>query len=292
MSMNGIIIQKWFKIYYELGIPAEMLDHNELIKAEPNINAKDCLGAAYSQEGHLNPFKFCFGFAQSARKNGAEFITNSPVSDFIKQNNRITGVKVGLTTYSADTIILATGAWSANLSEKLGERIPLSHTHAEAIVSEKIPSIINHHIGVSGFYDAVHGDKRLVTLGFGQHPSGSFVISNAIQPEQEIKLQSSNWGMPAITKSFLKIIPQLKAIRILRTWAAPSPFSSDHVPIIGKLPNHDNVFITAGFHLAIPTIPYFAEKFVESLLFSNELVSSFLEPFSINRFSQKEFAKG
>ena len=276
----------------DLGIPAEMLDHNELIKAEPNINAKDCLGAAYYQEGHLNPFKFCFGFAQSARKNGAEFITNSPVSDFIKQNNRITGIKVGLTTYSADTIILAIGAWSANLSEKLGERIPLSHTHAEAIVSEKIPRTINHHIGVSGFYDTVHGNQRSVTLGFWQHPSGSFVISNAIQPEQDIKLQSSNWGMPAIAKSFLKILPQLKSIRILRTWAAPSPFSSDHLPIIGKLPNHDNVFVTAGFHLAIPTIPYFAEKFVESLLFSDQLVSSFLEPFSINRFSQKEFAKG
>ncbi len=246
-----------------LGIHASMLDQSELKKLEPNINTNDCLGAAFSQEGHLNPFKFCFGFANSARKNGAEININAPVSGFIKQNNRITGVKVGLTTYFADTIIFATGAWSGYLAKKLGVHIPISHTHAEAIVSEKLPRIINHHIGVSGFYDAVHGDQRMITLGFGQHPSGSFVISNAIQPEQNINLQSSNWGMPAIAKSFLKIIPQLKAIRILRTWAAPSPFSSDHLPIIGKLPNHENVFIAAGFHLAIPTIPYFAEKFVE-----------------------------
>ena len=275
-----------------LGIHASMLDQSELNKLEPNINTKDCLGAAFSQEGHLNPFKFCFGFANSARKNGAEIIINAPVSGFIKQNNRISGVKVGQTTYSADTIILATGAWTGLLAENLDVHIPISHTHAEAIVSEKLPRIINHHIGVSGFYDAVHGDQRLVTLGFGQHQSGSFVISNAIQPEQKINLQSSNWGMPAIAKSFLKIIPQLKAIRVLRTWAAPSSFSSDHLPIIGKLPNHENVYITAGFHLAIPTIPYFAEKFVESLLFSNNLVSSFLEPFSINRFSQKVLTKG
>ena len=275
-----------------LGIHASMLDQSELIKLEPNINTNDCLGAAFSQEGHLNPFKFCFGFANSARKNGAEININAPVSGFIKQNNRISGVKVGLTTYFADTIIFATGAWSGYLAKKLGVHIPISHTHAEAIVSEKLPRIINHHIGVSGFYDAVHGDQRMITLGFGQHPSGSFVISNAIQPEQDINLQSSNWGMPAIAKSFLKIIPQLKAIRILRTWAAPSPFSSDHLPIIGKLPNHENVFIAAGFHLAIPTIPYFVEKFVETLLSSNHLDSSFLETFSLNRFKDIGLAQG
>ncbi len=280
------------QILCNLGIPARMLDQNELKYLEPNINAKDCLGAAFSQEGHLNPFKFCFGFANSARKYGAEIIIDAPVSDFIMQNNRITGVKVGLTTYFADTIILATGAWSGYLAKKLGEPIPISHTHAEAIVSEKLPRIIKHHIGVSGFYEAVHGSQRIVTLGFGQHTSGSIVISNAIQPEQKIDLQSSNWGMPAIAKSFLKILPQLKAIRILRSWAAPSPFSLDHLPIIGELPNHENVFITAGFHLAIPTIPYFAEKFVESLLSSSHMVSSFFEPFSINRFSQKELNKG
>jgi len=274
------------------GIPGEMIKLKELKQLEPNINVTNCLGAAYSQEGHLNPFKFCFGFAKSARKNGAEIRTNSPVTDFILHKNRISGVKVGQTAFYADTVILATGAWTENLSKKLNVRIPISHTHAEAIVSERIPRIINHHIGVSGFYETVHGNQRSVTLGFGQHTTGCFVISNAIQPEINIKLQSTNWGMPAIVKSFMNFLPQLKSIRILRTWAAPSPFSKDHLPIIGNLSNVDNVFVTAGFHLAIPTIPLLAEKIVDSLLSSNHLFSPLFKPFSLSRFHQEELAEG
>jgi len=275
-----------------LNIPAEMLDAKELLKIEPNISTKEYLGAAYSQEGHLNPFKFCFGFAQSAQKKGAVIRVNSKVNGFLKKGSKIIGLQVDQSNYYGSTILVATGAWTAQISEMLGLAVPILHTHAEAIVSEPIPKIINHHIGVSGFYESVHGSRRSVTLGVGQHPNGSLVISNAIQPEEMICLRSSSWGMPAIVKTFLNLFPQLKNLRILRTWAAPSPFSPDHLPIIGRLPNFDNIFFAAGFHLAIPTIPLLAEEIAKSLTESNFKESTLLSPFSPNRFLQKEFNPG
>jgi sarcosine oxidase subunit beta len=276
----------------ETGISAELLDERELRKIEPNIPLNECIGAAYSQEGHLNPFKFCFGFSNAARRHGAEILTNTQVTGFLRSGSRIVGLQAGQVSYYGETILLACGAWTSEISGKTGQMIPIYHTHAEAVVSEPIPKLINHHIGLSGFYEAVHAKQRSVTLGLGQHPNGSLLISNAIQPETEVNLQSSYWGMPAIAKSVLKVFPQLKNVRIMRTWAAPSPFSPDHNPIIGWLPGFDNVYVAAGFHLAIPTIPHLAEEISRTITKSGAKESTLLSPFSPNRFVQTASRSG
>ena len=270
------------------GIPADMLDISSLRKIEPELNTEGCLGAAYSQEGHVNPFQFCLGFARSAQKNGTEIITNTPVTGFKTDSHQIIAVETNGEIIYGGTVILATGAWTGTLTEQLGWNFPIKHTHAEALVSEKLPKIINHHIGIGGFYEAVHGKKRTVTLGFGQHRNGTILISNAIQPEEHIDTASTNWGMPAITKSFNNYFPNLENMRILRTWAAPSPFLPDYLPAIGWFPQMDNLYVACGFHLAIPTIPLLAEEMAKQLINSSDLQkNTILEPYSPDRFFTK-----
>jgi glycine/D-amino acid oxidase-like deaminating enzyme len=269
-------------------IPAEMIDLINLRKLEPALNVDGCLGAAYSQEGRLNPFKLCFGFANSAHHKGTEIITNSPVIGFKTDANRIIAVVTNREIIYGETVILATGAWTGKLTNQLGRSIPIKHTHAEALVSEKLPKIINHHIGTSGFYEAVHGEERTVTLGFGQHQNGTIIISNAIQPEEHIDKASTVWGMPAIAKSFANYFPKLCNMRIMRTWAAPSPFLPDFLPAIGWYPEIDNLYIACGFHLAIPTIPLLAEEMANQLMDSRyKIGENILTPYSPERFFSK-----
>ena len=53
-------------------VPADMLDQPALQEAEPLLNPKKFLGAAWCLEGHLNPFKYCLAFmaplSNSARR--------------------------------------------------------------------------------------------------------------------------------------------------------------------------------------------------------------------------------
>ena len=121
-------------------------------------------------------------------------------------------------------LFLHLGHGLGKLTKIFKKSIPIYHTHAEAIVSEKLPRIIHHHIGISGFYEAVHGNERAVTLGLGQHRNGSLLISNAIQPADEIDCRSSYWGMPAIENKFMKFFPQLSNIRILRSVVCTQSF--------------------------------------------------------------------
>jgi len=46
-----------------LGFYAEFLDVHQLNKIEPYLKIKHCVGAIIAEEGHLNPFKFCWAKA-------------------------------------------------------------------------------------------------------------------------------------------------------------------------------------------------------------------------------------
>ena len=267
------------------GVQAHMLDFSALKQAEPFLQADSCIGAAYSTEGHVNPFKLCLGFANAARRKGATLRTNKAITGFETQANKITRIQSGTNSYSADVVILAAGAWSAKLAKLAGSDLPMHFTHAEAFVTEPLPRVIHHHIGISGFYEAVHGSERTVTLGLGQHQNGTLVVSNAIQQANKIDKASTAWGMPAIARAFSQYFPILNRARIMRTWAMPSPFLPDFLPAIGWLPEVENLYVAAGFHLAVPTIPLLAEAIASSILHPEDKQAfSILAPFSPERF--------
>lgn len=269
----------------DLGLHAELVKPEKIKEVEPFLNSENCFGGILAEEGHLNPFKFGWGYLKSAKQLGAVIKCFSNVEHFIIEENKMVGVKTSNQSYFGKYIILATGAWTGNLTQRIGVKLPISFTKAEAMVSEPLPRILRHHIGTSGFYDSVHGNNKSVTLGLGQHLNGCLLISNAIQPVNNIKRTSSAWGMPAINQKMSEFFPTLNNIRMMRTWSAPSPFSKDYQPIIGWLPQVENLYIASAFHLAIPTIPIFSKHIVNQVLSQNQdPASELLEQYSPKRF--------
>lgn len=264
------------------GVPAEMMDLATVQKAEPYLNTEGFLGAAFSHEGHVNPFLFNAGFARAACRNGVNIIRQEHVTGFEKKGDRITTVITRKGRYSARVILLAVGAWTGELVELAGSTFPMKFTHAEAVVSEKLPPVLHHHIGMSGFYEAVHGSERSVTLGIAQHTNGTLLASNAVQKMEKLDLSSTDWGMPALCRAIRTYFPRLGKVRITRTWAAASPFTPDYLPAIGWMPGFTNLYVATGFHLAIPTIPILAEQAAQSILEFEE--PQLLAPFNPARF--------
>lgn len=248
------------------GVPAELLDLPALREAEPAVATADLLGAAYAPEGRLNPFKLCLGLARAAARQGALFRRQTPVIGFERTGTRLTAILTPNERISGETFILATGAWTGELLARLGLELPLRFTHAEAAVSEPLPPVLHHHIGMAGFYETVHAGDRSVTLGVGQQRNGTIVISNAIQPAATIDRRSTAWGLPALAAALLARCPSLAEARLLRTWAAPSPFLPDALPALGRWPEPDNLWVATGFHLAVPTVLPLSELLAEALL--------------------------
>jgi sarcosine oxidase, subunit beta len=252
------------------GAAAQMLNLQELRQAEPNLLLDGFIAATVSLEGRANPFKVCLGYAAAARRLGACLTPESRVTTIQKTGG---GIEVHTSKgeiYRTGVLVVAAGAWSGEVLKLAGRYFPMHSTHAEAFVTEPLPVMLYHHVGFTGFYEAVHGNKRSVAFGVAQQTQGSLIASNAIQPTQDPHRKSTFWGLPAIASVMIKLLPHSRRINIIRSWAAPSPFMPDHRPAIGWLPESQSLYVTAGFHLALPTIPLLT-KLAASHILGEEL---------------------
>jgi D-amino-acid dehydrogenase len=102
-----------------------MISKEELDAMEPShqINAK---GAIYfACDAHLYPKKMMEQLIAHLKNKGVRFALKETVVDFEKKHNTISKVITNKAAYQADLVVLASGAWSRELAEKLDINIPL-----------------------------------------------------------------------------------------------------------------------------------------------------------------------
>jgi glycine/D-amino acid oxidase-like deaminating enzyme len=250
----------------ERNVPAEMLDRQALQEAEPLLRATGFRGAAWCLEGHLNPFKLCHGYAYAARRQGAILRERTPVRRFTRQGRRLTTVHTTAGDFHANTVIITAGAWTDRVLRLAGTTLPVQFTHAEAMISERVAPSLQNHVGLADFYETIHTASRAVSVGVAQQAAGTLLITEAVQMGANLHHANSDWGPPGMAHELLALFPHFENVRIMRAWAAPSPFLPDEQPAIGWMPALDNLFVATCFHMTISTIPVLSEMISETVL--------------------------
>ncbi len=241
------------------GIPTEVIDRQALQAAEPNINTNGLLGAAYALEGMLDPLRFSLAYAQAAQRLGAVILGRSKVSGFEVKNNQITAVKTKDSVYHADKVVVMAGAWTSKVTELAGVSVPIEYTHAEALVTERIPPTVYNNVELADFYETIHGKARAVALGVHPQLNGSLDISEAVTSTRKLHKGVSAWGLTSMSKALVQLYPALEKTRIVRTWGRPTSFTPDEEPLIGWVPGLDNLFVASSLVITITTVPLLSE---------------------------------
>ncbi len=254
------------RILTEAGIPTQMLDLDAVQSAEPYLDTRGFLGAAYSVEGQLNPFLFCWAYAQAARRHGAVLRPHAPVTDMTVKGTRVVAVEAGGERHAAGQVAVMCGAWTPQVLSLIGAQVPIRHTHAEAFVTEPTPLPLDNTIGLADFYETIHGRARAVSVGFSREPNGSLVVTEAVTQTAELHRRSSAWGLTGMAAELLERYPALGPTRVVRGWGIPTPFTPDDEPIIGWLPGWDNLFVAASFLVTITTLPLLSEWMAAMIL--------------------------
>ena len=194
----------------------------------------------------------------------------------------MTGVVTAGERFSAATVLVAAGAWTGSLLGRAGVSLPVRFTHAEAMISEPLPAVLNNHVSLADFYETIHNQTQAISVGLAQQMKGTLLITEAVEMTETIHRANSAWGMPGMARDLLELFPWLSQVRIVRSWAAPSPFLPDEQPAIGWMPGLDNLFVATCFHLTITTVPVISEMIAEMVL--GIRVEPSLEEFSPARF--------
>ena len=104
----------------EQGLEVNILSKNEVQKLEPNSSI-DCIGAVhYLCDYHTTPHEFMEDMKVYLKAHNVTFLTNEKVLNFSTKEEKITEIQTDKQILKADEFIAASGAWTSQLSKKLG----------------------------------------------------------------------------------------------------------------------------------------------------------------------------
>jgi len=251
----------------ELGVKQQILTPKEIHDLEPHIKPFYHGGVFYSYAKHArNPGKILLKLFGLFLKKGGNFL-KLEVKD-LQFNNEKPIIKSETQLFNFDKIIIACGAFSKKLTDKLDEKIPLDTERGYHIHFKGCDHLLSRPVIFSnrgfGITPMEQGLRVVGTVEFGglKNPITKSRINNLVN---NAKYMFD--GLPKHDDEWLGFRPSLP----------------DFLPIIGPSKNYKNVFYSFGHHHLGWTLGAISGKIITRMI-SNENSNLDLKPYSSLRF--------
>lgn len=240
----------------EIGLEVDIISREQAAKRQRGLG-KHLLGCTYSpQDGHVNPFKLNLGFAKAAKREGAELLIDAEVTGFKMQGGKIKGIQTTKGDVDAELVIIAAGAWSPILGQKLGMDLPIKPRRGQIMITEPVaPYVVGDILSAQYIVAKYHPEtlrdstNRGIQLGVGlalsQTAKGDILIG-ATREFVDYDLKVTREGIREVLKNATRIMPGLKDINIIRIMAGVRPYTPDGLPLVGFVKGIDGLFMAAG----------------------------------------------
>ena len=256
------------KIREELGVKQQLVTPKEIHDLEPNIKPVYYGGVYYDYARHArNPKKILIKLFENFVQKGGNFLKLN-IKD-LNFDEKKPVIRSDTQRFVFDKLVIACGAFSKKLTDKLHENIPLDtergyHIHFKSFDHLIKRPIIYLNRGF-GMTPMEQGLRVVGTVEFGglKNPLSKSRIKNLIENAKELLD-----GLPDHEDEWLGFRPTLP----------------DFLPVIGPSKNYDNVFYSFGHHHLGWTLGAISGKIISKMI-SNEKTNLDLKPYSSLRFS-------
>lgn len=194
------------------------------------------LGFAARLAGHgtiTDPGRYVKDLASHVVANGGR-VLKGEVDDFVREDGRVAGVRIGGETIACSAAVLATGVWSKALCRKLGLEVPLE-TERGYHVELWEPSMAPHVplMVASGKFVITPMEGRLRLAGVVEFAGLDAPASRA---PFDLLMRNVKAALPGI------------AWKEKREWMGHRPAPADSIPVIGEAPAAKGAFLGFGHH--------------------------------------------
>ena len=252
----------------KLGIDQKILTPKDIHDLEPNIKPFYHGGVFYSQARHAtNPKKILLKLLDSFVEKGGKFLKLN-IED-IKFDNETPVLESETQKFFFDKVIIACGAFSKRLTDKLNEKIPLDTERGYHIHFKGCDHLLSRPVVFAnrgfGITPMEQGLRVVGTVEFGglENPLSKSRVKNLIN--------NANYMLDGLPDHHDE-------------WMGFRPTLPDFLPVIGPSKNHKNIFYSFGHHHLGWTLGAISGKIISKMI-SNENTNLDLEPYRSLRFS-------
>jgi len=263
-----------------LGLNVDILTANEInnIVKILDVKAMKAIAATFCPtDGHANPFKTTFAYADAARKKGANIYTHTKVIGIKTDKDKIKTVETDKGSINTDFLVNAAGIESKDIAAMLNIDLPLVAYRKEIMATERLEPLFEAM--VISFKDGIY---------FSQQREGQIVGGIPIPEERSGYRTVPTFSfMRHMAKTLVRYAPVLKHVNMLRHWTGFYDVTPDARPILGETKNLSgfiqcNGFSGHGFMLS-PMVTKILSEYI-----ADGKTPEILESLNLNRFEGKK----
>jgi D-amino-acid dehydrogenase len=211
----------------------ELLQADEARRRFPPLGALH--GAISTSEGARMDGRLMRDALQhAAQRHGARFLTGT--AELLLKDGKISAVQASGQQLAPDAIIIAGGAWSGALAEALHLKLPVYPQRGQIL-----------HLALP---DAEAGRWPII-VGFHSHylltfPPNRVVVGATREDGPGFDPRLTAGGVQEVLSEALRVAPGLANASLHEMRVGLRPASPDGLPILGRAPGYERVFIATG----------------------------------------------
>ncbi len=246
----------------------EMISIKELQGMIPEIKlGKEVSGASFcSHDGCVNPLNLLKAMNTSFQQKGGGYRPEQSVQKIEYSSN---GFKIETETHSfnAKKLVLACGLMTTKLASMVGMKVPVIAERGQIIVTESTSRVINYP-----------------TAGIRQNYDGSFMLG-ASHEAVGYNIETSYEVLQNIAKRAIQILPSLKNLQMIRSWAALRVLTPDKMPVYLESDQYPGAYAITS-HSGVSLASLHSSNLVEWIL--EERIPPGFTAFHPKRFNVQE----
>ena len=213
------------------GFSARWMDSKEVAEEEPRVAPGYARALHTHGNAALDSHLYTVALSKAAESMGAT-IRTGVATGLRATNGKVTGVLLEDGQIDCDAVVLASGPWSAEAESWIGSKIPIEPYKGE-ILRMDLP-------GPPLTADLSSGHVSL----YGR--AGGLVWIGATEERRGFDREPSEPARRTLMDGAVKLMPAMAEARLVKHTACLRPLTSDWLPIIGRAPNVDNVYLATG----------------------------------------------
>jgi sarcosine oxidase, subunit beta len=260
-----------------MGVNTELLDAAGVKALVPQIDLTGggrypIFGASHHVEAATARHdRVAWAYASGATARGVHVIQHRPVTGLLRDDLRVVGVETADGPIRADVVLSAVGGRVSQLAAMARVRLPIRTHPLHAFVTN----------------DFEQGLDKIVASGelacyVSQTERGQMLIGAEFDSQPSFSRVSSFDALRSYAYKITMLLPFLRSMRILRTWAGLCDISADFSPIMGDT-GVDGFLITTGWGTwGFKAIPAGGEALAERI--ATGRTPALIAPFGLDRF--------
>jgi sarcosine oxidase subunit beta len=209
-----------------LGVPSRELTVEEALAIVPPLDPEGLVAATFSPtDGRATPEAVVAGYADAARRAGAEIRQGEPVGRIEIAGGRIEAVVTPRGRIATDTVVCTAGIWSRDVAALAGLHLPVRgerrhiwYTPERGPFPPALPLTVDF------------------TTSLYVHPEGPGLAFGGREPSLEEVAEHAARRLPALTE-----------LPIQTTWSGFYEMSPDHNAIVGEAREPSRFLYATGF---------------------------------------------